>query len=51
MKHQCRITVMETKLYEYLQRKYLANPNSSPCPCFHTGDEFLFKREKGADDF
>ena len=51
MKHQCKVTVLETKLYENLQEEYLANLKSGPCPCFKEGDEFLFKREEGEDDF
>ncbi len=51
MKHQCKVTVLETKLFEALQQEYLADPESGQCPCFNVGDEFLFEREKGKDDF
>ena len=51
MKHQCKITVLETKVFPDLQKKYLANPQSGPCPCFHAGDEFLFCRDNGRDDY
>ncbi len=39
MKHQCKITVLETKVFPELQEKYLADPKSGPCPCFKVGDE------------
>lgn len=51
MKHQCKITVLETKVFPELQEKYLANPKSGPCPCFHAGDEFILDRTPEKDDF
>lgn len=51
MKHECKVTVLETKVFPDLQREYLADPESGPCPCFAAGQEFLFRREAGADDF
>jgi hypothetical protein len=30
MKYECRITVLETKVFPDLQEKYRANPKSSP---------------------
>ena len=44
MKHECKITVLETKVFPDLQEKYLADPKSGPCPCFKEGDTFLLKR-------
>ena len=44
MKHECRITVLETKCFPDLQKKYLANPNSGPCPFSKPGQTFLLKR-------
>lgn len=44
MKHQCKITVLETKVFPDLQEKYLADPKSGPCPCFKVGDEFILDR-------
>lgn len=44
MKHECKITVLETKVFPELQEKYLADPKSCPCPCFKTGDTFILKR-------
>ena len=44
MQHECRITVLETKVFPEYQEKYLADPKSGPCPCFQEGDTFLLKR-------
>ena len=44
MQHECKITVLETKVFPELQEKYLANPKSGACPFFHPGDEFVLKR-------
>lgn len=51
MRHECRITVLETKVFPELQEKYLADPKSGPCPCFKVGDTFLLKRTPQQDDF
>ena len=50
MQHQCKVTVLETKCFDDLQAKYLADPHSGPCPCFAAGDEFLFQRTPEHDD-
>lgn len=34
MKHECKVTVLEKKVYDDLQEQYLADPKSGPCPCF-----------------
>lgn len=44
MKHQCKITVLETKVFPELQEQYLADPKSGPCPCFKVGDTFVLDR-------
>lgn len=44
MKHECKITVLDTKCFEEYQEKYLADPKSGPCPFFKKGDIFLLKR-------
>lgn len=44
MQHECKITVLETKVFPVLQEKYLADPKSGPSPCFKVGDTFLLKR-------
>ena len=51
MQHECRITVLETKVFPEYQEKYLADPKSGPCPCFRKGDTFLLKRTPEQDDF
>ena len=51
MQHECRITVLETKVFPELQEKYLADPKSGSCPCFKAGDTFLLKRTPQRDDF
>ncbi len=51
MKHQCKITVLETKVFTDYQEKYLANPKSGPCPFFKKGDTFLLDRTPQKDDF
>jgi uncharacterized repeat protein (TIGR04076 family) len=51
MQHECRITVLETKVFPDYQEKYLADPKSGPCPCFKPGDTFLLKRTPEQDDF
>ena len=51
MQHQCKVTVLETTCSKVLQEEYLADPQSGPCPCFKTGDEFLFQRTPEHDDY
>ena len=51
MQHECKITVLETKLFKDLQEKYLANPNSGVCPFFKVEDTFILKRNSEQDDF
>lgn len=51
MKHSVKVTVLDKKLFPELQREYLADPKSGACPCFEVGDEFLFERADGRDDF
>ena len=51
MQHECRITVLETKVFDDYQEKYLANPKSGPCPCFKKGDACLLKSPPERDDF
>ena len=40
-KYKCKITVLRRELYQDLQDKYLANPNSGKCPYFEEGQEFI----------
>lgn len=51
MKHRCKVTVLETKVFEDLQEEHLADPKSGPCPCFKQGDVFVFDREPDKDDY
>ena len=51
MQHECKITVLETKVFPELQEKYLADPKSGACPCFKPGDEFILKRTPQRDYF
>ena len=51
MQHECRITVLETKVFTDYQEKYLADPKSGPCPFFKAGDTFILKRTDEQDDF
>ena len=51
MKHECRITVLETKVFPELQEEYLADPKAGACPFFKPGDTFTLKRTPQQDDF
>ena len=51
MQHECKITVLETRVFPELQEKYLANPKSGPCPYFKVGDTFILNRTSERDDF
>jgi len=51
MLHKCKVTVMKKECYTDLQAQYLANPQAGPCPVFQVGDEFVFERYIGRDDF
>lgn len=46
MKHKCKITVLKRECYKDLQGKYLANPDSGPCPFFHEGQEIMVDGDK-----
>ena len=51
MQYECKITVLDTKVFPELQEKYLANPKSGKCPFFSVGDTFVLKRTAQQDDF
>ncbi len=51
MKHECKITVLEMKVFPELQEKYLANPKSGPCPCFKASDTFFTKKNTEQDAY
>lgn len=37
MQYECKITVLETKVFTDYQEKYLADPKSGPCPFSRKG--------------
>ena len=51
MEHNCKITVLRKECYADLQREYLADPASGPCPVFEVGQEFVLERNSQRDDF
>ena len=51
MQYECKITVLETKVFSELQEKYLADPKSGPCPYLKAGDTYVLKRTPEQDDF
>ena len=51
MRYRCKVTVLATNCFAELQKQYLADPKSGPCPCYHPGDEYIFDRNAGKDDF
>lgn len=51
MQNKVKLTVIDKKLYPELQEMYCADRNAGMCPCYQVGDEFIFERYGGADDF
>lgn len=51
MQHKCKVTVIDKRLFPDLQEKYLADPRSGVCPFYEIGQEFVFERYGGRDDF
>ena len=51
MKHKVKVTILDKKCYPELQRQYCKDPNAGPCPCYNVGDEFIFMRDEGRDDY
>lgn len=51
MQYQCKVTVIDKKVYPELQAQYCANPTSGSCPCYQVGDEYIFTRYRNEDDF
>lgn len=51
MQHKVKLTVIDKKLYPELQQKYYADKQAGGCPCYNVGDEFIFSRYGGKDDF
>lgn len=51
MQHKCKVTVLRKSLFKDLQEEYLANPVEGSCPFYEEGQEFIFERYAGVDDF
>ncbi|WP_305151602.1 TIGR04076 family protein [uncultured Dubosiella sp.] len=51
MQYQCRVSVIDKKVFPDLQERYLNDPKAGACPFYHVGDTFLFKRYGGEDTF
>ena len=51
MEYRCKVTVIDKKLFPELQEQYCAVPYSGKCPCYNTGDEFIFYRNEERDDY
>lgn len=51
MQHKCKVTVLKKELFKDLQEEYLLDPESSVCPFYEEGQEFIFERYKEKDDF
>lgn len=49
--HKVKITVLRKEVYPDLQKEYLVDPQSGPCPFFEIGQEFILERNGGKDDF
>jgi len=49
--HKVKITVLRKELFDDLQKEYLADPMSGPCPLFEVGQEFILERNEQRDDF
>lgn len=51
MRHQCKVTVLQTCCFKDLQQEFLADPESGKCPCFEEGDVSEFHRTPERDDY
>lgn len=51
MKHAVKVTVLDKKCFADLQQHYCADPNVGACSCYNVGDEFMFYRADGKDDY
>ncbi len=51
MLHKVKVTVIDKKCFVDLQEQYCHDPQSGPCPCYQVGDEFIFERYGGRDDY
>jgi len=51
MQYKCRVEVIDKRVFPEYQEKYLADPQSGPCPFYNIGDVTLFERYGGEDTF
>ncbi|MBQ3442011.1 MAG: TIGR04076 family protein [Selenomonadaceae bacterium] len=51
MQYKCKLTVIDKKVFDDLQEKYLADPQSGACPFYEVGAEYLFERYGDEDTF
>lgn len=51
MQYKCKITVIDKKVFDDLQEKYLADPKSGACPFYEVGTEYIFERYDEEDTF
>ena len=51
MQYKCKMTVIDKKVFNDLQEKYLADPESGACPFYEVGAEYLFERYGDEDTF
>lgn len=51
MQYKCKVTVIDKKVFEDLQEKYLADPKSGACSFYKVGAEYIFERYGDEDTF
>ena len=51
MQYKCKITVIDKKVFDDLQEKYLEDPKSGACPFYEVGAEYIFERYGDEDTF
>lgn len=51
MQYKCKLTVIDKKVFDDLQEKYLADPKSGACPFYEVGAEYIFERYGDEDTF
>lgn len=51
MQYKCKMTVIDKKIFEDLQEKFLADPKSGACPFYEVGAEYIFERYGDEDTF
>ena len=51
MQYKCKMTVIDKKVFDDLQEKYLEDPKSGACPFYEVGAEYVFERYGDEDTF